>query len=71
MKSFWSWMEENKYTYHHMFVTSDDDVILPTEEMLIGYMIKYIIDKKGQLVSYLIEDVHEFYEWLKSKIREV
>jgi len=71
MNKFWQWMGENKYAYHHMFVTQDDDAILPTKEMLIGYMIKYIVNKKGQLVSYLIDDVEIFYAWLESKINEI
>jgi hypothetical protein len=80
MDEFWEWMEEKKYGNYLMERLNDNYCfnIRPTKQMLIGYMIEYIIFKQTYIVGHNIfdeyqhfTDIDKFYNRLKNRIKGV
>lgn len=77
MNNFWSWMEENGYGYKDMYVQIldySDDFVKAPKQMLIGYMIEYLLgkDRKFLINIYIdFEGIEDFYNYLEDSIKEI
>jgi hypothetical protein len=81
MDKFWEWMEENGYatdeTYDKSWCLSDEPnsegAFKPKKQMLIGYMIEYLIENHKALTTLnLIEkDINVLYDLLVQEIEEL
>ncbi len=76
MKAFWEWMKEKhgakKFDNDWTIKDQWDSNIMPTKQMLIGYMIEYLRYRKccnrEDTIHFELYGVDEIYDNLKQKI---
>jgi hypothetical protein len=75
MDKFWDWMLEKKYSNMKEFILSplDYEFIFAEKQMLIGYMIEYMLEFGGDPAYRLrnARNINEAYELLKNRIEEM
>lgn len=80
MDKFWKWMAEEEYGWensngnHVIWMKNQDgqnqNAGFPTKQMLIGYMIEYLI-KKGISLESAQVDIELYYNYLKQQIETI
>ena len=77
MDKFWGWMYKKNYAFNDKSNWLFDErglSTIPTKQMLIGYMIEYLIEDRilgnGMLVFHIGHTIEEIFETLKKIIRD-
>ena len=79
MKKFWEWMERNNFCHSlidgRAIKTKYEKIVIPTKQMLIGYMIEYLLIKKNifigmPLINNNLLSVEDYYNILKKEIEK-
>ena len=88
METFWKWMFNKRYYLYwkkkgiNQLQDRNNDIINPTEQMLVGYKIEYLIekgvfvcmigaDKNRRDNGYFFETIEEYSNRLSTKIIEI
>ena len=83
MKKFWKWMKENEHGTKVGLLFDDSingTLLVPTKQMLIGYMIKYLSEEHHEFIGlsnsssnqrqqgFVFETIEDYYERLVTHI---
>ena len=83
MNKFWEWMKEKKYSKNYVVMFSGKKGTLGPipKQMMIGYMLEYLTEEKGQAMGigtadnkriqegYAFESIEQYYHRLVKEIK--